>query len=162
MRFLTRILGEGIGLQVDSGTGLKAKINPAQFQTALINLAITNLSDISHTTTLTATGPNVRTTLASSPLNGNVDGLRTGFGEIFNLLDVAMDAAVFHIDLPLVAHVEREGVWILWHENGMEAARGVFRGGLREGRWEYTNRDGGLDGVLSGEYHQDVKLDGAR
>jgi signal transduction histidine kinase len=39
-RFLTRILGEGVGLQIEAGAGLKAKINPAQFQTALINLAI--------------------------------------------------------------------------------------------------------------------------
>ena len=39
-RLVTRILGDGIGIDIDAGTGLNAKINPAQFQTALINLVV--------------------------------------------------------------------------------------------------------------------------
>lgn len=54
---------------------------------------------------------------------------------------------------------EREGVWVLWHPSGVEAARGTYRAGRREGRWEFTNEDGSLDGDRSGEYHDDVKLD---
>ena len=38
-RFLSRILGERIGLKIQAVTGLNAKINAAQFQTVLINLA---------------------------------------------------------------------------------------------------------------------------
>jgi signal transduction histidine kinase len=38
-RFLSRILGERIGLEIQAVTGLNAKINAAQFQTVLINLA---------------------------------------------------------------------------------------------------------------------------
>lgn len=57
---------------------------------------------------------------------------------------------------------EREGAWTFWHANGVEAARGVYVRGAREGRWEYTNHDGSLDGDRSGEYHADVKLDGRR
>lgn len=63
---------------------------------------------------------------------------------------------------PATQRSEREGVWFFWHPSGMEAARGVYRAGLREGRWEYTNEDGSLDGVASGEYHADQKLDGTR
>jgi signal transduction histidine kinase len=39
-RFLSRILGDGIGLEIQAVTGLNAKINPAEFQTALVNLAV--------------------------------------------------------------------------------------------------------------------------
>lgn len=39
-RFLTRILGNGISLEIDAKPSLTAKVNPAQFHTALINLAL--------------------------------------------------------------------------------------------------------------------------
>lgn len=40
-RFLTRILGNGISLAIEAAKpSLTAKVNPAQFQTALINLAL--------------------------------------------------------------------------------------------------------------------------
>jgi len=54
---------------------------------------------------------------------------------------------------------EREGPWTFWHENGALRARGVFREGRREGRWEYALDDGGLDGLQSGEYHADRRVD---
>jgi hypothetical protein len=63
---------------------------------------------------------------------------------------------------PSTLRSEREGAWFFWHASGMEASRGVYRAGLREGRWEFTNEDGSLDGVQSGEYHADQKLDGTR
>jgi signal transduction histidine kinase len=40
VRFLKRIIGNGIGLQIQAGKCLNARINPAQFQTALINLVV--------------------------------------------------------------------------------------------------------------------------
>ena len=54
---------------------------------------------------------------------------------------------------------EREGPWIFWHENGTVRARGTFRAGAREGRWDYSLDDGGLDGLQSGDYHADRKID---
>ena len=51
---------------------------------------------------------------------------------------------------------ERDGPWILWHDNGTRLAVGVFRGGRREGHWDYSHPDGTLDGNRSGEYHDDV------
>lgn len=39
-RLLNRVLGSGIYLQIQAESGLRAKINPAQFQTALINLTL--------------------------------------------------------------------------------------------------------------------------
>lgn len=44
VRFLKRTLGDGIGLEIEAGDGLRAMINPSQFQAALINLA-TNARD---------------------------------------------------------------------------------------------------------------------
>lgn len=57
---------------------------------------------------------------------------------------------------------EREGAWSFWHENGVAAEHGTFRAGRRAGRWEFTNRDGSLDAARTGEYYEDVKLDGSR
>jgi antitoxin component YwqK of YwqJK toxin-antitoxin module len=54
---------------------------------------------------------------------------------------------------------EREGPWTLWHANGQIAASGAYRAGKREGHWDYSHPDGGLDGDRTGEYHADVKLD---
>jgi hypothetical protein len=54
------------------------------------------------TTTLSVTGPNVKATLATMRLNGNLQGLRAGFKELFRLLDFAFDAAVFSRELPFV------------------------------------------------------------
>jgi antitoxin component YwqK of YwqJK toxin-antitoxin module len=54
---------------------------------------------------------------------------------------------------------EREGMWTLWHANGQRAAAGTYRAGKREGHWDYSHPDGGLDGDRTGEYHDDVKLD---
>jgi antitoxin component YwqK of YwqJK toxin-antitoxin module len=63
---------------------------------------------------------------------------------------------------PALGASVREGPWTFWHDNGFVSAQGLYRGGLREGRWEFTNRDGSLDGAASGEYHAGVKLDGER
>lgn len=54
---------------------------------------------------------------------------------------------------------EREGAWTFWHENGVVHARGTFRAGAREGHWDYGLDDGGLDGLRTGEYHDDRKID---
>jgi antitoxin component YwqK of YwqJK toxin-antitoxin module len=54
---------------------------------------------------------------------------------------------------------EREGLWTLWHENGRVRASGVYRDGKREGHWDFSHPDGGLDGDRSGEYHDDVRID---
>jgi hypothetical protein len=53
----------------------------------------------------------------------------------------------------------REGLWTLWHENGRVMAVGPYRAGKREGHWDYSHPDGGLDGDRSGEYLDDVKID---
>lgn len=52
----------------------------------------------------------------------------------------------------------REGAWTFWHPNGAVAARGIYRGGQREGAWEYSLDDGRLDGDRSGLYHDDLKI----
>lgn len=54
---------------------------------------------------------------------------------------------------------EREGMWTLWHDNGQRSAAGAYRAGKREGHWDFSHPDGGLDGDRTGEYHKDVKLD---
>lgn len=54
---------------------------------------------------------------------------------------------------------ERAGLWTFWFENGERRAKGCYRAGLREGHWDYTNEDGGLDGLRTGEYHEDAKID---
>ncbi|MFO1009290.1 MAG: hypothetical protein U1F29_04435 [Planctomycetota bacterium] len=54
----------------------------------------------------------------------------------------------------------RSGTWTFWHENGVVAEHGVFVGGNREGRFEFTNRDGSVDAARTGEYHAGIKLDG--
>lgn len=59
---------------------------------------------------------------------------------------------------PHAAASVREGLWTFWHENGEREARGVFRRGAREGRWDYQRDDGGFDAARSGEYHEDVLL----
>ncbi|MFO0864319.1 MAG: hypothetical protein U0744_06620, partial [Gemmataceae bacterium] len=51
---------------------------------------------------LSVSGPNVDATLASQPLNGNIQGLRAGFKELFRLLDLAFDASVLSKGLPIV------------------------------------------------------------
>ena len=51
---------------------------------------------------LSVSGPNVDATLASQPLNGNIQGLRAGFKELFRLLDLAFDASIFSKGLPIV------------------------------------------------------------
>jgi antitoxin component YwqK of YwqJK toxin-antitoxin module len=60
---------------------------------------------------------------------------------------------------PRTTASEREGMWILWHENGQRSASGTYRAGKREGHWDFSHPDGGLDGDRTGEYHDDVKLD---
>jgi antitoxin component YwqK of YwqJK toxin-antitoxin module len=60
---------------------------------------------------------------------------------------------------PEIGSSEREGLWRQWHENGMIAATGSYRAGKREGHWDFTHPDGGLDGDRTGEYHEDVKID---
>lgn len=52
----------------------------------------------------------------------------------------------------------RHGPWIFWHENGIVAARGVYDRGSREGCWELSIVDGGLDGDHSGVHHEGVLL----
>jgi len=60
---------------------------------------------------------------------------------------------------PATGASEREGAWIFWHENGAERAQGIFRAGRREGHWDYSLDVGGLDGVRTGEYHDDLRID---
>lgn len=48
----------------------------------------------------------------------------------------------------------RHGPWIFWHENGIVAARGIYEHGSREGLWELSIDDGGLDGDHSGVHHE--------
>lgn len=52
----------------------------------------------------------------------------------------------------------RQGPWIFWHENGIVAARGIYERGSREGIWELSIDDGGLDGDHSGVHHEGVLL----
>jgi antitoxin component YwqK of YwqJK toxin-antitoxin module len=60
---------------------------------------------------------------------------------------------------PKTTAAEREGMWTLWHDNGQCSAVGVYRGGKREGHWDFSHPDGGLDGDRTGEYHDDVRID---
>jgi antitoxin component YwqK of YwqJK toxin-antitoxin module len=60
---------------------------------------------------------------------------------------------------PETSSSEREGMWTHWHPTGKRAAVGVYRAGKREGHWDFSHPDGGLDGDRTGEYHDDVKLD---
>ena len=53
----------------------------------------------------------------------------------------------------------REGLWTLLYEQGAIEARGVYRGGRREGHWDYFRHDGSLDHELTGEYHADQLLE---
>ncbi len=76
---------------------------PIHYPTDLEQSLITTVTvGVGSTTTLTATGPSVRTTLLSRGLNGNIQGLRSGFQELFRLLDFAFDAAIFSRELPFV------------------------------------------------------------
>jgi Ca2+-binding RTX toxin-like protein len=68
-----------------------------------INLAI-DYTPAAVTPTLTTTGPNIDNTLNSRPLNGNIQGIRAGFKELFRLLDLAFDAQVFAKPLPFVGN----------------------------------------------------------
>lgn len=84
-------------------TTLPVKYGPELNQPAksFINLSVL-YPLVSNSVTLTTSGPNIDSTLASTPLNGNIQGLRAGFRELFRLLDLAFDAAVFSRKLPFV------------------------------------------------------------
>lgn len=53
----------------------------------------------------------------------------------------------------------RDGLWVLWYEEGSTEGRGVYRAGLREGHWDYFRHDGSLDHERTGEYHDDQLLE---
>jgi uncharacterized protein len=53
----------------------------------------------------------------------------------------------------------RQGQWVLYYEDGSFEARGVYRAGKREGHWDYYRHDGSLDPDLTGEYHNDQRLE---